>query len=204
MAGDWNKKQSRDPFVRRAKAEHKRSRAVFKLTEILQRFVLLPKEGAVVIDLGCAPGSWCAELRSYTRGGILVGIDILAMEAMHGLNFVCGDISETAIQQQLDKLLAGRKADLVVSDMAPNLCGNKIADQARMIYLNELSLHLACQYLRNDGSALFKTFQGAGLDEFRQQMRSNFNSLRNIKPQASRKKSAEFYLLGHKYAPTLT
>ncbi len=193
----WFQRHSNDPHVKQAQKEGKRSRAVFKLTEILDSSQIFIKKDAVIVDLGCAPGSWSEELTNYIDGnGKIIGIDLLPLSPIRGVTLIQADFDTPEGQQALIEALDGRKVDLVVSDMAPEMSGHKLVDQMRMIGLNEMTLHFAKQYLSPGGAVLMKTFMGEGYDTFRQEMGKTFKRIKNIKPTASRKTSPEFFLLG--------
>ena len=193
----WFQRHANDPHVKRAQKEGKRSRAVFKLTEILESNHLEIKKNSVIVDLGCAPGSWSEELAKHVDGsGLVIGIDLLPLNPIHGVTLIQGDFDSPEGQQALNKALNGRKVDIVVSDMAPEMSGHKLVDQMRMIGLNEMTLHFAKQHLKPGGTVLMKTFMGEGYDSFRQNLGKSFKRIKNIKPAASRKTSAEFFLLG--------
>lgn len=193
----WFQRHANDPHVKQAQKEGKRSRAAFKLTEILEKHSLNIKKGSVVIDLGCAPGSWSEELVPYVgTEGLVVGIDLLPLKAIEGVTLIQGDFDSTEGQLALQETLQERAVDVVVSDMAPEMSGNKLVDQMRMIGLNEMTLHFAKQHLRQGGHILMKTFMGEGYDAFRRELGLNFQKVKNIKPAASRKASPEFFLLG--------
>ena len=192
----WYQRHANDPHVKRAQREGKRSRAAFKLTEILDQQQLQVKKGAVVIDLGCAPGSWSVELASRVgSAGLVIGIDLLPLNPIHGVTLIQGDFHDQAGQRMIADALQGRAVDLIVSDMAPEMSGNKLVDQMRMIGLNEMTLAFAQQHLRPGGDLLMKTFMGEGYDAFRRELGGAFRKVKNIKPAASRKTSAEFFLL---------
>ena len=196
----WYHRHANDPHVKRAQKEGKRSRAAFKLTEILEQHALVIKKNAVIVDLGCAPGSWSVELAQRVGpGGLVIGIDLLPLKPISGVTLIQADFDSPEGQQQLAEALQGRAVDLVVSDMAPEMSGNKLVDQMRMIGLNEMTLHFARQYLCNGGDILMKTFMGEGYDAFRRDLGSSFRKIKNIKPAASRKSSSEFFLLGKSF-----
>jgi len=198
----WFQRHANDPHVKRAQKEGKRSRAAFKLTEILDQHALKFKADAVVVDLGCAPGSWCVEIANRLGPkGLLVGIDLLPLQGVNGAAIIQGDFDSPEGQAELEQALQGRPVDLVLSDMAPEMSGNKLVDQMRMIGLNEMTLHFARQYLRPGGDLLMKTFMGEGYDIFRRDLGSSFSKVKNIKPEASRKGSSEFFLLARGYKP---
>jgi 23S rRNA (uridine2552-2'-O)-methyltransferase len=192
----WMQEHLNDPWVLKAKAEGYRSRAVFKLLEIDKKDRLL-KPGIVAVDLGSAPGSWSQVAAPRLRpGGELFALDILPMEALPEVTFLQGDFREDAVLAEFERLLAGRAVDLVLSDMAPNMSGNAVSDDGRMMLLAELALDFARQHLRPGGKMLIKVFQGAGFTEFRSAMMKVFTSVQSRKPDASRDRSAEVYLLG--------
>ena len=193
----WFQRHANDPHVKQAQKEGKRSRAAFKLSEILQRYQLLPRADAVVVDLGCAPGSWCQELAgSIGEAGMVVGVDLLEMRALPRVHFLRMDFTEAETHRALSEMLQGRAVDMVVSDMAPEMSGNKVVDQARTINLNEMTLSFAVNHLREGGHLLLKSFMGEGFDAFKRELAGWFASVRTVKPAASRKSSSEIYLLG--------
>ena len=195
----WLKEQQRDPYVKQAQRSQYRSRAVYKLEEIDQRYRLF-KPGQQVVDLGSAPGSWSqyASERVGSAGNV-IAVDILSMEPIAGVNFILGDFTETPVYEKLLEQLDGSKADLVISDMAPNLTGIKDTDQARSIYLVELAYDFAQQVLIPGGSLLLKLFQGTGADTFRKEIMDKFQKVTVCKPKASRDSSREFYVLAQVY-----
>ena len=185
-----------DPYVQRAKAEGWRSRAVFKLIEIDEKDRLL-KPGMLVADLGAAPGSWCQYVaRRIQPGGRVIALDLLDMVPMAGVEFIQGDFRDDEVMRRLETILAGRQLDLVMSDMAPNISGIAAADDARVIHLAELTLDFASQHLKPGGDMLVKVFQGAGYMELRRLIQNLFTGLQVRKPNASRDRSPELYLLG--------
>jgi 23S rRNA (uridine2552-2'-O)-methyltransferase len=191
----WMNEHVRDPYVQRAKAEGWRSRAVFKLIEIDEKDRLL-KPSMTVVDLGATPGSWCQYVaRRIQPGGKLVALDLLEMTPMAGVEFIQGDFREDATLTRLEAVLAGRPVDLVLSDMAPNISGISVADDARVMHLAELALDFSRQHLKPGGDMLVKVFQGAGFMELRREITNAFDSLLVRKPAASRDRSAETYLL---------
>jgi 23S rRNA (uridine2552-2'-O)-methyltransferase len=196
----WFHRHANDPHVKRARKEGKRSRAAFKLTEILEQHQLQIKKDAVVVDLGCAPGSWSVELAKHVGPqGLVIGMDLLPLTAISGVTLIQDDFDSPRGQAALKNALQGRAVDLVVSDMAPEMSGNKLVDQMRMIGLNEMTLHFARQFLRPGGDILMKTFMGEGFDEFRRDLGTSFKRIKNIKPAASRKSSSEFFILGRDF-----
>jgi 23S rRNA (uridine2552-2'-O)-methyltransferase len=192
----WIKEHVADPYVQRAVASGYRSRAAYKLVEIDDHDRLL-HHGQTVIDLGAAPGSWAQVIAERVRpGGRVIALDILPMDPIAGVVIVEGDFREHAVLASLEQALAGEKADLVVSDMAPNLSGVAASDQARAVHLCELALEFARAHLKPRGAFLVKVFQGAGYPGFLAEMRRYFGSVASRKPKASRGRSTEMFLLG--------
>lgn len=184
-----------DPFVKRAKREGYRSRAAFKLLEIVERDRLV-RPGMVVVDLGAAPGGWCQIVAPLLGPhGRLVAVDLLPMEPVAGASFIRGDIREDDVLRSVDQALGGNKVDLVVSDMAPNISGVASTDQARSAHLVELAVEFALAHLKPGGALLVKAFYGSGMDQIRRNMMQAFDSVVVRKPKASRDRSSEFYLL---------
>lgn len=187
-----------DPYVRQAAAKGYRSRAAYKLAEIDDHDRLL-RRGHTVVDLGAAPGSWSQVIAERVMpGGRIIALDRLHMESMAGVSFIEGDFGEQAVLGRLETALQGKKADLVVSDMAPNLSGVPASDQARAVQLCELALEFAQAHLKPGGALLVKAFQGAEFAAFLAQMKAAFESVVSRKPGASRGRSAEMYLLGRR------
>ena len=192
----WMHEHVNNPYVRRAKAEGYRSRAAYKLLELDKKDRLLAP-GQLVVDLGAAPGSWSqVALAKLGARGKVVAVDLLQMEPLPGVHFIQGDFREREVLDALLSAIGGRKADLVISDLAPNISGIGTSDQARSVYLCELALELARECLKPGGSLLVKVFQGAGFIEFLASMREHFGNVGSRKPGASRGRSSEMYLLG--------
>lgn len=192
----WMQEHVNDPYVQQAKKEGWRSRAAFKLMEIDDKDKLI-HPGDVVVDLGAAPGGWSqvAARRVGDRGRVLA-LDVLEMQGIGGVDFIQGDFREDEVLQRFEALLGERQPRLVMSDMAPNMSGVSLVDQARGMYLAELALEFAKAHLRPDGAFLVKVFQGTDYDNFVKSMRESFASVATRKPKASRDRSAELYLLG--------
>jgi len=191
----WLQEHFSDPYVKRAQAEGWRSRALFKLEELIERDHLL-KPGMVVVDLGAAPGGWSQVVNERLRGsGRIVALDILPMQGIGGVDFIQGDFREESVLQQLETQLSGAKVDLVLSDMAPNMSGVDVVDQARMMHLAELALEFARNWLKPGGAFLIKLFQGAGFDDYVRTLRADFERVSIRKPKASRARSSEVYAL---------
>ena len=198
----WLRRHVTDPYVQRSKKEGYRSRSAYKLTEIDDRDKLL-KPGMVVVDLGSAPGGWSQVLaKRIGAAGTLIAIDLLAMEPVPGVTFLQGDFTRESGLAAIRHALDGRKADVVMSDMAPNMTGIAVSDQARTIGLAELARDFARSHLKPDGALLVKIFQGAGYDEYLKSLRRVFVKVVVRKPDASRDESAEQYLLARGLRPT--
>ena len=192
----WMMEHVTDAWVQRAKAEGYRSRAAFKLIEIDERDRLL-RPGAVVVDLGAAPGSWCqVVVKKVGAKGKVFALDLLEIEPINGVDFLQGDFTEDAVLEALEARLEGQAVDVVLSDMAPNMSGIELVDQARCIHLAELALDFCEHHLKPGGAFVVKVFQGQGFMEFREAAQKRFKSFQVRKPKASRDRSAEVYLLG--------
>lgn len=191
----WMREHVNDPFVQLAQKEGYRSRAAYKLLEIDAKDRLL-RPGAVVVDLGATPGGWSQVAAARIgRSGKVIALDLLPLDPLAGVEFIQGDFRDDAVLKQLEGLLQGRPVDLVISDMAPNICGITSADQARAMHLAELAMEFALEHLKPGGSFLVKVFQGAGFEDFHRLMRSRFAKVVTRKPKASRDRSSELYLL---------
>lgn len=195
-SSEWMRAHVRDPYVRRARDTGYRSRAAFKIIEILDRDRLV-RPGMTVVDLGAAPGSWSQVVAERVgASGRVVAVDLAAVEPLPGVTFIRGDFRDRAVVAALDRALQGRRCDLVISDMSPNLSGIADADQARSLELCALALEFARGRLKQQGSFLVKAFQGTGYPQFLDSMRAAFGTVASRKPGASRERSSEMYLLG--------
>jgi 23S rRNA (uridine2552-2'-O)-methyltransferase len=191
----WLKEHFSDPFVKKAQAEGLRSRAAYKLEELIDRHKLLRK-GMRVVDLGAAPGGWSQVLaRELGESGRIIAMDILDMPALAGVTFIHGDFRDAEALSRLEAALEGHQVDLVLSDMAPNMTGVEAVDQARAMYLVELARDFADAHLRAGGALLVKMFQGVGSDAFLLDLRRRYAKVQVKKPSASRKRSSEVYVL---------
>lgn len=198
-SASWRARQEKDPFVQKARREGWRSRAVFKLEEILRKEKIL-RPGMTCVDLGSAPGGWSQYLAEKQKGRLrIIAVDLLPMDALPDVEFLQGDFTEQSVVDELLAALGDDRADLVLSDMAPNISGTKAVDQPRAMYLAELALDLARQVLKKDGSFICKLFQGAGSEEFIRESRRSFKRVRVMKPGASRAASSEVYLVARNY-----
>jgi 23S rRNA (uridine2552-2'-O)-methyltransferase len=191
-----------DPYVKLAQKEGYRARAAYKLKEIDESEKLI-KPGQVIVDLGCTPGSWAQYTRRKLAGadgggihGTIIGLDILPMEPISDVQYIQGDFREEEVLGQLDELLQGRKADLVLSDMAPNLSGIPTADAARMEHLIDLAIEFSQLHMKPGGALLVKCFKDMGFTQILEKFRTEFKTVKQVKPKASRDKSSEIFLLG--------
>jgi 23S rRNA (uridine2552-2'-O)-methyltransferase len=197
---DWIRRHVTDPYVKEATRKGYRSRAAFKLAEIDTRDKLL-RPGALVVDLGAAPGSWAQLVRERLVGrngevrGRILALDLLPMEPIEGVEFIQGDFRDDAVAALLVAALADAKVDVVLSDMAPNLSGIAPADAARNAHLAELAIDFARRHLKPSGALLLKSFQGSGHSQIVEALKRRFSSVAVRKPAASRAESAETYLL---------
>lgn len=197
----WLAQHINDPYVRLAQQHGYRSRAAYKLIEIDSQDKLI-HPGDTIVDLGSAPGAWCQVLRerlAVPGGGIrgrIIALDLLPMEPVADVMFIQGDFREPEVVETLERALEGKPADLIISDMAPNLSGVGIADAARMADLIELAVDFALDHLKQDGALLVKCFHGTGYSQLVELFKRHFVRVAPRKPKSSRDKSAETYLLG--------
>jgi len=191
----WMHEHVTDPYVRQAKQAGYRSRAAYKLLELARQDRLI-RPGMVVVDLGAAPGGW-SQVAAELVGpkGRVLAVDMLDMQQVPGVEFILGDFREEAALQALETRLEGARVDLVMSDMAPNISGIAMVDQARSAHLGELALEFALKSLKPDGNLLVKAFQGEAYNDLRERMRTHFRQVLTRKPQASRSRSPETFLL---------
>lgn len=192
----WHHRHVNDFYVQQSVEQGYRSRSAYKLMEIDDRDRLL-KPGMAVVDLGSAPGGWCQVALGRMKGqGRIIGIDLLDMVGLNGVDFLQGDFTEENTLNELVVRMQGHRADLVLSDMSPNITGVIVSDQAKIYHLAELAMEFATQWLQTEGQFLVKVFQGAGFEDFVKQMRLSFKVVVVRKPKASRDSSREVYLLG--------
>lgn len=192
----WHQRHVNDFYVKQSVEQGYRSRAAYKLMEIDDQNRLL-RPGISVVDLGCAPGGWCQVAAERMKGqGRIVGIDLLEMTGLNHVTFIQGDFTEDSGLELVEAALGHKAVDLVLSDMAPNISGVILTDQARSYQLAELALEFAAQHLQLDGAFLVKVFQGAGFEDYMKAMRGVFLKVAARKPDASRDRSREVYLLG--------
>jgi len=199
---NWLHDHINDPYVKAAQKDGYRARAAYKLKEIDEDAKLI-KPGQVIVDLGCTPGSWGQYVRRKLAGGedggingTMIGLDILPMEPIAGMHFIQGDFREQEVLDQLAGVLQGRKADLVLSDMAPNLSGIAIADAARMEDLIDIAIEFSQHHMKPGGALLVKCFKDMGFTQIVEKFRREFKTVAQKKPKASRDKSSEIFLLG--------
>jgi 23S rRNA (uridine2552-2'-O)-methyltransferase len=195
----WRQRQERDVYVEQANRRGWRSRAVFKLDQIQAKERLI-KSGGVCVDLGSAPGSW-SQLAARLVGptGRVVAVDLLPMEPIPGVDFLQGDFTAPATLQALRNLIDENAVDLVMSDMAPNISGNRTIDQPRVMALLDEALLFSREVLRPGGDLLVKAFQGEGIDGFTRELKEHFKTVKTLKPKASRPESREIYLLARSF-----
>ena len=192
----WMQEHVSDPFVKKASSEGWRSRASFKLLEILEQNDLVTP-GMVVVDLGAAPGGWSQVVSRRVKAcGLVIGVDLLEMSALPQVHFIRGDFLEQNTLDAVEAKLSDREVGLVISDMAPNISGVKSLDQARWLTLAELAFDFAQQFLKTGGSVVIKCFEGEGAKEFRESVKSSFQKVHIRKPKASRDRSSEFFIVG--------
>ena len=195
----WRQRQERDIYVEQANRDGWRSRAVFKLEQIQDKERLL-KPGVVCVDLGSAPGSWSQlAVRLVGPTGRVIAIDLLPMEPIPGVEFVEGDFTAPETLQVLRNLVGSKPVDLVMSDMAPNMSGNRAIDQPRTLGLLDEALAFAQEVLRPGGDLLLKAFQGEGIDALTRELKRDFRTVKTLKPKASRSESREIYLLARSF-----
>ncbi len=198
-SGSWRERQERDPYVKKARADGWRSRAVYKLEEIDRKESIL-KPDTVVVDLGSAPGSWSQYVVERLHGRVrVVAVDLLPMDTLPGVEFIQADFREAEALAALRAAVGDAGADLVISDMAPNISGNRAVDQPRAMYLAELALDFCGELLKRGGSCVCKLFQGEGSDALIAEARRRFERVRVMKPGASRPGSREVYLVARNY-----
>jgi 23S rRNA (uridine2552-2'-O)-methyltransferase len=200
----WLNDHVNDPYVKLAQKEGYRARAAYKLKEIDEALGLI-KPGMLVVDLGSSPGAWSQYVRRKLSpegaavgalNGAIIALDVLPMEPVEGVTFLQGDFREDDVLQRLDQVLAGRKVDVVVSDMAPNLSGIESADAARISHLVELAVDFAQVHLKPEGALVAKVFHGSGYSQLVKLFKEHFRVVKPLKPKASRDKSAENFLVG--------
>lgn len=198
----WMREHLDDPYVQRAWKDGYRSRASYKLLALQEKDKLI-QPGMSVIDLGAAPGGWCQVAGRLLQGrGRVIATDILPMDALPDVTFLQGDFREQAVVDDLLNLAGSATVDLVMSDMAPNMSGNPTVDQARSMYLCELALDMAVRVLKPGGTFVVKVFQGEGYEAYRKQMLQHFKVLKSRKPEASRARSRELYLVATDFMPS--
>jgi len=191
----WMNEHLNDEYVKKAHKEGYRSRAVYKLLEIIEKSQIINK-GDKVLDLGAAPGGWSqVAAKIVGKSGQVIASDILSIEEISGVNFLQGDFTEQSVYDELITLTQGSSIDIVLSDMAPNMSGQLSVDQPKSIYLAELAIDLAVKTLSKNGHFIVKVFQGDGFDDYVKNARKVFKKVSIIKPKASRSRSKEVYLL---------
>jgi len=191
----WMHEHLTDEYVKKAQKEGYRSRAVYKLLEIIEKSQIINK-GDKILDLGAAPGGWSQVARKIVgKSGQVIASDILSIEEISGVNFLQGDFTEQSVYDELITLTEGSSIDIVLSDMAPNMSGQLSVDQPKSIYLAELAIDLAVKTLSKNGHFIVKLFQGDGFDDYVKNAKKVFKKVSIVKPKASRSRSKEVYLL---------
>ncbi len=200
----WLNEHVNDPYVRAAKKDGYRARAVYKLKEIDEHFKLI-RPGDVVVDLGSTPGAWSQYVRRRLSpdgaavgelNGAIIGLDMLPMDPIEGVDFILGDFREDEVLHELEQHLTGRKVDVVISDMAPNLSGIENVDSARIAHLIELAVEFTVNHMKPEGTLVVKLFHGSGYTQLVDLFKQTFQIVKTYKPKASRDKSSETYLVG--------
>ena len=201
---NWLNAHLNDPYVQAAQKDGYRARAAYKLKEIDETFKLI-RPGQIVVDLGCTPGAWSQYVRrkmspagaaAGTLNGTIISLDLLPMEPIEGVHYIQGDFREEAVLAQLEEAMGGDKADVVVSDMAPNLSGHGATDGARVAVLIEMAVDFAINNMKPEGALVVKLFHGSGYNELVDLFKQTFKVVKPIKPKASRDRSAEIFLVG--------
>jgi 23S rRNA (uridine2552-2'-O)-methyltransferase len=199
---NWLHDHINDPYVKLAQKEGYRARAAYKLKEIDESEKLI-RPGQIIVDLGSTPGSWSQYVRQKLSGaengginGTIIGLDMLPMEPIADVHFILGDFREESVLAKLEVILAGKKVDLVLSDMAPNLSGIAVADAARVEHIIDLAIEFSRAHMKPSGSLLVKCFNGTGFSQLVEKFRQEFKTVIQKKPKASRDKSSEIFLLG--------
>lgn len=201
-SGNWLKEHHSDPYVLKAREEGYRSRAVYKLKEIQERDKLI-RSGMVVVELGAAPGGWSQYVAGLIGSkGRMIALDILPMDSLADVTFIQGDFREEAVLNELLATIGDQVVDLIISDMAPNMSGVKSTDQAKSMYLAELALDFVRQRLATGGDFLTKVFHGTGFDNYFRELKTDFKTVLTRKPEASRARSQETYLLARGFRGT--
>ena len=201
-SSDWLKEHFNDEYVKLSQKEGYRSRAIYKLKEIQEKDRII-NHGMTVVDLGAAPGGWCQySVELVGKKGRVIGSDILPIDPLPFVEFIQGDFTDESILEELLELIGKDKADVVISDMAPNLSGNDAIDQPTSIYLCELALDMAQRILAPNGAMIVKLFQGAGSDEYIKEVKKSFRQVKIRKPKASRARSREVYVVAQQFFST--
>jgi 23S rRNA (uridine2552-2'-O)-methyltransferase len=199
MGKRWLNERKRDHYYKKAKKENLRSRAAFKIIQLNNKFKLIKKEDSI-LDLGCAPGGWLKAIKNLVNEkSIVMGVDLQPIVSIPGVKFILGDITDENTIEKIKEY--NSNFDVITSDCSPNVSGNWEVDHARQIYLAEISLELCNQLLNKGGNFIVKVFQGEFFQEFIDKMKKMFEKVMISKPDASRKRSSEIYVVGRNYAP---
>ena len=193
----WMTEHISDPFVKQAQKDGYRSRAAYKLIEINEKYNLIRKN-AIVVDLGSSPGSWSQiAVKKIGINGKVIALDLLEMQPIKRVEFIQGDFRDNEVLSEVESKLNNLEVDLVISDMAPNITGIKVVDQSAAIHLNELALDFSCNWLKPSGHLLVKSFIGSDFDSFFDSVKPFFKKVIRIKPNSSRDRSSEIFVLGY-------
>ena len=191
----WYREKKREHYYKEAKRLGYRARSAFKLKQIQKRFDVFSKED-IVIDLGAAPGGWSQTAKEFVgKQGIVIGADILQIKPLDNVQFIQGDITDNETLEEIKQILNDNKADVILSDMSPDISGNYSVDQARSLWLCEQALDVAEQLLHSGGTFICKIFEGADTKGFIEKVKNRFSSVRTFTPDASRKSSSEIYII---------
>ncbi len=195
----WYTEKKKEHFYKEAKRVGYRARSAFKLQQIQNRFHLIPKDG-LVVDLGAAPGGWSQVAKELVgTQGIVIGADISSIKPFEDVQFIQGDVTKTETLEQIKNLMGGRNADIVLSDMSPDISGNYSVDQARSAWLCQCALHVGTQLLQPGGHFICKIFEGEDTKAFIEKVKHQFMVVKTFSPEASRKSSSEVYIIAKSF-----
>ncbi len=194
----WLQRQLNDPFVQAAKAKGYRARSAFKLIEMQKKFAIFTSN-QTIIDLGCAPGGWLQVAKEFSKNSKIIGVDLLEVEAIDGVDFIKGNFLDKSVQENIKNIIQEKKCDVILSDMSPATSGHKSSDHLRIIALCEEVFNFAKEHLAEGGSLIVKVFQGGASSDILQEIKQRFKTIKHFKPEASRKASPELYLIAKSF-----
>jgi len=195
----WYTEKKKEHFYKQAKQVGYRARSAFKLQQIQNRFHLIPKDG-IVLDLGAAPGGWCQVAKELVgTQGIVIGVDLSSIKPFEDIQFLQGDVTKTETLEQIKDLMNGKNADVILSDMSPDISGNYSVDQARSVWLCESALHVVTQLLQPGGHFICKIFEGEDTKAFIEKVKHQFMVVKTFSPEATRKSSSEVYIIAKSF-----